>query len=335
MANADRAKSIECLPVWPKPGLRKLGFPHVAAFAGVVDAGSFTLAARRMRLSKATLSKRVAQLEELLGACLLSRTTRSLRVTEQGARLYAHCRRILDEWAAAEAELLESSGPPRGCLRLCVPSHIGSQGFVPVLQGFMELHPKVDVDLILGDQLAPHPNADSDVQLLVGPLSSASRSSVLLARCVRVICAAPSYLDRFGAPESLADLTRHNCLCFQDRPDGATWFLEGPEGLAAVKVRGRFRANNEAALKNAVLSGLGLALMPEPIVEIDLATGRLLALLPDYRDRSHGLFMECSAQGALNPAVRAFSTYLKAHYRAPDKLLKPAGLVPEVVQHAC
>ena len=297
------------------PGLGPLRLVHVVAFARVVDAGGFTAAARQLGMSKATVSKHVTTLEGHFGTRLLNRTTRSLRLTDDGARFYAHCHNILSELATAETEILKSNTTPCGRLRVNAPTFFGSRRVTPALYDFLESYPELEIDLTLCDEDDDLVDAGMDVAIRVSRGQAADTHATRLAPCEQIICGAPRYLDRHGAPSVPGELVRHNCLSYAHSPDSNTWWLVGPNGEEHVKVRGRLRANDGEALRCAVLTGLGLALMPALQIAEDLRVGDLVEVLPEYEDRSHSIYAVYPQDRRMLPKVRAFVGFLEARCR--------------------
>ncbi len=299
----------------PSSTLGQFGLSHVTAFAQVVDAGSFTDAARQLGLSKATISKHVAHLEHRLGASLLRRTTRSLGLTEAGARFYSHCRNILDELAVAESEVLESLGAAQGRLRVATPNFFDGQKIAPALHDFMERYPAIEVELSLHDAMGEGSGEEkADVSIQVARIQECIGRGIQLAPCVARVYGSPGYIERYGEPMTPDDLSRHNCMRIGSGRQGGTWALEGPEGPWSVNVSGRFCANSGAALQHAVLSGLGLSLMPESLVADDLAAGRLVNVLPSFRDRSQALYLEVPEGRRKAPQVAAFTAFATSYF---------------------
>lgn len=297
------------------PGLAPFRLMHVVAFARVVDAHGFTAAARQLGMSKATVSKHVTMLEAHLGTRLLNRTTRSLGLTEDGARFYAHCRNILAELASAETELLQAGASPRGRLRVNAPTFFGSRRLAPALYDFLESYPELEVELTLCDEEDDLVAVGMDVAIRVSREPEAGTRATRLAPCAMVVCGAPRYLERYGAPAVPGDLVRHNCLSYVPSPDADVWCLDGPTGEARIKVRGRFRANDAEALRSAVLSGFGLALMPTLQVAEDLRAGDLVEVLPGYQARSHSIYVIHPNGGQVPAKTRAFIGFLEARCR--------------------
>jgi DNA-binding transcriptional LysR family regulator len=285
---------------------------HIAVFMRVVETGSFTAAARKLGMSKPTVSKHITTLERHLGARLLNRTTRSLGLTEIGAGFYSHCQNIMAEVATAEAEVLQSSGTPRGRLRISAPVCFGDRCMVPKLPEFLERYPDIEIDLSLSNRQVDLIKEGYDLAIRVTRNEPAGLISTHLAPCTHLVCAAPAYLERHGRPRNLAALAKHNCLLYAFFGSGNSWHLDGPNGPATVKVRGRFQANNGDALRLALLSGQGIGLMPTYLVSEDLAAGRLTDVLPGYRETSYAVLAVYPEEGRDLPKVQALVEHLRA-----------------------
>lgn len=286
---------------------------HIAVFLRVVDTGSFTAAARQLGMSKPTVSKHIATLEHYLGARLLNRTTRSLGLTEIGANFYTHCQKIMAELEAAESEVFEYSDTPRGRLRIVVPTGLGDRCVAEHLGGFLELYPEIEIDLTLDSRCVDLIKEGFDLAVRITRDEPSGIGAERLARCQHLVCGSPGYLERYGRPAKPDDLQQHNCLTYSDDRSGEGWRLEGPQGLETVKVAGRIRANDGDALRTALLSGVGLGLMPTYLVGQDLSAGRLCDALPDYRENSYGIVAIFPEAARVCPKVRAFVDYLSAH----------------------
>ncbi len=307
------------LPARPRETADMHSLTHIAVFLRVVDAGSFTAAARKLGLSKPTVSKHIATLEQRLGARLLNRTTRSLGLTEIGARFYGHCQNIMAEVATAEAEVLQSRGAPRGRLRISAPMCFGDRRVAPELPEFLDRYPDIEIDLSLSNHHVDLIKEGYDLAVRVTRTKPAGLVSTCLAPCTHLVCAAPAYLDRHGRPRTVADLAGHNCLMYVFFGSGHSWQLDGPNGPETVKVGGRFQADNGDALRQALLSGLGLALMPTYLVGEDLAAGRLCDVLPGHRENSYAVLAVHPEEGRDLPKVQALVEYLRSRFALSSK----------------
>jgi DNA-binding transcriptional LysR family regulator len=292
---------------------------HIAVFLHVVDTGSFTAAAHKLGMSKPTVSKHITTLEQHLGARLLNRTTRSLGLTEIGANFYTHCQNIMAEVEAAEAEVVQSSGAPRGRLRISAPVCFGDRCVAPELPEFLDRYPDIEIDLSLSNHHVDLIKEGYDLAVRVTRSEPAGLVSTYLAPCTHLVCATPEYLERHGKPRTVADLARHSCLMYVFFGSGHSWQLDGPNGPETVKVSGRFQANNGDALRQALLSGLGLALMPTYLVSEDLAAGRLCNVLPGYSENSYAVYAVHPEEGRDLLKVQALVEYLRSRFGAAAK----------------
>lgn len=288
----------------------------MAVFARVVEAGSFSAAARELGLSKSAVSKSVARLEDRLGLRLLNRTTRKLSLTEAGAAYHAGCRRMLAEAEAAERSVLRLAEAPRGRLRVNLPMSFGVARIAPLLPDFLRRYPEVELDMVFEDRPVDLVEAGYDLAVRIGALSDSSLVARRLCPVRRVVVAAPAYLEARGEPQRPEALAAHACLLYHYLPSGDSWRFLGPGGEErAVRVSGPARLNNGEALLTACLAGLGVALLPSFLCGEALRTGRLRRLLPDWRDpaelAAHAVF---PATRNLPPTVRVFVDHLVAAF---------------------
>lgn len=287
------------------------------AFAAVVEAGSFTAAAGARGLSKAALSRHVAQLEDRLGLRLLNRTTRRLSLTEAGRAFYEGCQRMLNEAEGAEAQVTALAAKPRGVLRLSAPMSFGNTHLAPLLAEFLEACPELRLDLVLGDRPVDLVEEGFDAALRIGTLSDSSLIARRLCKVETYICGAPAYLRRAGLPQHPQDLKGHNCLLYSYSSEGRFWRFHGPEGQLAVEVAGRVVANNGDALLTLALAGQGLLTLPSFFAAPWLRAGRLVRLLPGWeRSPGMGIHLVYPARRNAPPKLRALIDFLVP--RLPD-----------------
>jgi DNA-binding transcriptional LysR family regulator len=285
---------------------------HIEVFVRVVQTRSFTRAARTLSLSKATVSNHVSALERHLGAPLLTRTTRSVNLTEAGAAFYARCRSILLEVETAEAEVSRTMATPTGTLRIGATSALAELLAMAGLAGFLEDYPRIDIDLSLDDGTADPVEKGWDLALRLSPGVPAGPKVERLGSCPSLLCAAPAYCEHHGLPSDPGDLGRHRCLVEAGRADQQTWVLDGPEGTEGIKVPVRLRVSGGGALRSALLGGLGVGLVPAVLVVEDLRAGRLVRLLASYTGAPQTLYAICAHEGRLAPKVRVFLDFLRA-----------------------
>lgn len=256
----------------------------LVVFARVVESQSFSAAGRQLGMSPSVVSKHVARLERSLGTRLLNRTTRRFSVTEVGARVYEHCARIAHEADEVDLAVAQLEEKPRGRLRIRGPGTFGMLHMGPVVAAFLRRFPEVQVDLILTDRVAVDLTEDGlDCAFVLTPGTS---ENVVLRRLVPirwVLCASPAYLHEHGAPRSIADIGHHNCIVYPDLQQAGAWRFRKGEEIVTAQARGNFRVNSSLTVRDAVVAGLGLAVLPTFISGPDLRAGALVPLLPEYR----------------------------------------------------
>lgn len=263
--------------------MRLPDFEAWAIFASVVEHRSFSAAARALSLSKATVSKAVARLEAQLGASLFHRTSRTLSLTDTGRVLAPRAQRILQEAICAEEEASDAASAPKGSVRLAAPMTFGIQRVTPAVSDFLQAHPGITIDLHLDDRSVDLIEQGIDVALRIGRLPDSSLRARRLAPIAMHVVASPAYLERHGTPRHPAELGEHRCLCYTNVSTDV-WRFNGPGG-AEVSVRpvGPLKANSGEAMLPALRDGVGLTVLPDFIVAADLAGGRLVEVLADWR----------------------------------------------------
>ena len=286
----------------------------MVTFARVVEAKSFTEAARRMRASKSRVSKAIAKLERSLGARLLNRSTRGLSLTEVGAAFYEHCRRIIDEAEQATQLVNQLHSVPRGVLKVTTSVAFGTLHIAPALPEFLARYPDLGVDMTITDRIVDLVEEGYDVAIRIvrePPLNFVARE---LAPMRRVVCATPEYFKKHGVPKTPLDLQQHNCLHYTHFSAQGEWHFTGPDGDISVPLSGTLRINDDEALSQAVLGGLGIALLPTFIIGTEVQTGRLQAVLSDYVPLERRIYAVFLQSIHLPAKVRAFIDFLRARF---------------------
>lgn len=250
-------------------------------FARVVTAGNMSAAGREMGLSPAVVSKRISHLEDRLGARLFQRTTRQLTLTESGQGFYDRIVNILAGIEEAETYVTRRNATPRGTLKVTAPTAFGRMHLAPYLTEFLEQYPDITLDLDLSDTFADIVGSGFDLAIRIAELEDSSLVAKKLAPSHRVICAAPSYLQRCGEPQSLDDLSDHNCLAAAAQD---VWRLQGPDGLTTARINGNIRTNSTEVVREAVISGLGIGLRSTWDIGPELKSGKLRIILPDFHE---------------------------------------------------
>jgi DNA-binding transcriptional LysR family regulator len=252
-------------------------------FARVARTGNMSAAGREMGLSPAVVSKRVSLLEERLGARLFQRTTRQLTLTETGEGYFKRVVDILSLVEEAEDFVSRRNTKPRGMLKVSVPTSFARRHITPHLGAFLVRYPDIELDIHLSDTYVDIIRDGFDLAIRIGELQDSSLVARKLAADVRVLCAAPGYLAKAGAPKSIGDLEHHNCLGAGPQD---SWRLEGPDGTRQVRVNSNLRTNSADFVREALISGLGVGLRATWDVGQELTSGELVRVLPEYRGSS-------------------------------------------------
>lgn len=296
------------------------------AFSRVVDARSFSGAAKLLGTTKSAVSKQVARLEQQLGTRLLHRTTRSISATAEGRGVYERAQRLLEEAQALDAELAGQREQPRGVLRLSTSTAFGNLQFTALMVDFCAQHPQLQVVLGLNDRYVDLAEEGFDVVLRLIGRPSPGLVARKLAEVRFVLCASPGYLATHGTPDSVAALAGHRCLRFGYLHAPERWRFRHPaEGEREVEISGALRfesgltANSSESLRIAALAGMGLAVLPTYAIGRDLREGRLIALLPDWTPlggpaEANGLYAVYLPSRFPSPKVRALIDFLAERF---------------------
>jgi DNA-binding transcriptional LysR family regulator len=290
---------------------------EMGVFVRVVQSGSFSAAARSLDLTPSAISKQIGRLEDRLGARLFNRTTRHLNLTEAGTGFYERCRQILAEIEEAEQAVADLLATPRGTLKLALPAAFGRLHITPILSAFLQRYPDMRIDLDMTDRLTDLLADGMDMAVRIGDLSDSSLIARRLAPNRRVVCGTPGYFSGMAVPHRPQDLLAHNCLVYTYRASRNDWRFNGPEGEESVQVAGNLEANSAEALQSAVLSGLGIGLLPMWLIGADLKAGRMIEVLPGYHVPDSAVYAVYPPGRHLSPKVRSFVDYL-AEYFAGD-----------------
>jgi len=286
----------------------------MASFARVVDEGSFSQAAIRLGLSKSAVSKQVARLEDRLGTRLLNRSTRSLALTEAGARLYERCQRIIAEAEAAELEAGSMQTDPSGLLRVTTGVSFGQLQLAQHLPVLLDRHPRLAIELVLNDRIVDMVEEGYDVALRIAHLPDSPLIARRLSPVRRILAASPAYLERHGTPATPRDLQDHACLGYSLSTGGTVWTLQGPDGVHLHRYHPRIIANNGDSLAAMAAAGLGIVHMPTFILCRYLQQGALVQVLPAHEPSPVGLYAAYPPGRPLAAKVRAFIDFAAATF---------------------
>jgi DNA-binding transcriptional LysR family regulator len=282
------------------------------AFTQVVQEGSFAAAARKMNLGRSAVNKMVIALENQLKVQLLHRSTRKVTPTPTGIAFYEKSVQILADLEEAELSVSQLHGEPKGLLRINAPMTFGTMYVAPLVAEFMGLYPQVQVQLTLEDRFVDAIAEGYDLLIRIAkPAESASLISQPLMQTKLLLCASPQYLVQRGTPQTPEDLQSHNCLLYGYFSRGGQWKLMGPGGEKPVPVAGTFCSNNGEALAIATAQGLGIALLPQFIIEPYLEAQKLTIILSDYCLRDLTVSIIYPLNRHLSTKVKLFTEFLK------------------------
>jgi DNA-binding transcriptional LysR family regulator len=299
--------------VWNMDKLRSMEI-----FVEVIDSGSFTAAAEHFGLSPVMVGKHIRELEERLGARLLTRTTRRQSLTEIGRQYGERCRQILADIAAAETGAEAMRAAPRGLLKVSAPVTFGSQLLAPAVADYLAQQAEVSIELVLNDRVVDMVEEGIDVSVRIGDLDDSSLVARPLMPYRMQICASPDYLARAGVPQTPADLTRHQCLDYLHWSRHLRWKLGRRDGEASREQAdvpaSRFRSNNGQALRMAALRGYGIVMQAEMLLDEDIAAGRLQPLLQDYLSQPRAMHLLYPRDRRPTPKLTSFVDFMLARF---------------------
>jgi DNA-binding transcriptional LysR family regulator len=309
--------------------MRGTQFAEMAAFAAIAEQRSFAKAATLLGIGRSTLSQNLRALEERLGVRLLNRTTRSVSLTEAGARLLARVRPALGELNAAVDELSDYRRTPTGLLRLVVQPPVASLMIGPMLARFMGEYPGIQLDVAVVKMPGDIVSEGFDAGIRFGEQVERDMIAMRVMGEARfLVVASPEYLARHPRPKMPRDLRHHDCI--RNRlPNGAIfgWDFQKNGRVVHAAVGGRLTVNDIELSIRAVLDGLGLAYLLQDYIAADIAEGRLVPVLEDWTPRMSGFFLYHSSRRQMTAPLQALIAFVKAE-------TKRRGLAPSAPPHA-
>jgi DNA-binding transcriptional LysR family regulator len=287
-------------------------FQAMTVYVRVVEAGSMTAAAQQCEMSTTMVGNHLRALEQRLGVRLLNRTTRRQRLTEFGAAYYQRCLEVLGLVADSERLAEQSQDAPSGTLRITAPLTFGTERLAPALSEFSLQCPQVKLDVVLTNGRPDLLENGLDVAFRLGAIEPSNLIARPLIDYTLTMCASPQYLSRRSTPEKPEDLQHHDCLSFA-YPVGddwqsveKQWRLSGPEGEVMVAVTGPMLINSSAGLHQAARTGMGIVMLPDALVEQDLLSGKLVALMQNYQLPSRPMHLVYAQDRYRLPKLRHF-----------------------------
>jgi DNA-binding transcriptional LysR family regulator len=289
----------------------------IEIFARVAVVQNLSQVGTELGLTPGTISKRVQALEDELSVRLFERTTRSIRITDEGSRFLTHVERILLELEEAKATVAEASTKPKGKIRVVASQSLACQFVGPAILSFLPAYPEIDIHIDFTDRLVNLQEDGYDVAIFAGNLPDSTLIAKRLITDRYVTVAAPSYLACYGTPASPDDLGRHTCLSFGD---GWNWNFARDGVETSIRITPRLRSDSKEILKQAAVGGHGLMRTSELHVVEELKTGLLVCVLEDYDAKhSSGVWALYPGGKHLLPRVRVFLDFLAEWFRKPDQ----------------
>ncbi len=284
------------------------------AFVKVVALGSYAEAGRALGLTRSAVSKAVMELELLLGARLLDRTTRRVSATEAGLAYYESCVDVLARVEETEMQVSRLHDQPKGVLKINAPMSFGAMYLGPLIAEFMSAYPDLKIELTLNDRFIDPIEEGVDVTVRIGILADSSLIARRLAPARRVLVAAPEYLKRFGMPKGPEDLMRHRCLNYGHTTTLQRWHLTRDGDTINLAINSVLCSNNGDVLRAAALGGQGITKLPTFLVGPDIKARRLAVVLPQFPPTELGIFALYAPNRYLAAKTRLLIDFLAAHF---------------------
>lgn len=292
----------------------------IEIFTEVARGRSFTAAAQRLGMAKGNVTKHVKWLEDMLGAQLLARTTKSVSLTEAGLSLLEGGQNLLDSFDAVEASVRGAVKDSKGTIRVGTPPSFGAVHLVPLVTAFSAMHPDIQFAMHLDDGRVDIADEGLDLSLRIAPsLKDTSLVAQKLGNVPQLLVASQAYLAARGKPQTPDDLTDHDCLVHALKSPTNFWTFTGPVGKKSVRVSGSMRANFGEPLRHAALLGHGISMHPNYMVTQDIKANRLRVVLPAYQPNGLDIYAMYPSRRNLPGRVRLFLEFLRERFHAnPD-----------------
>jgi len=282
----------------------------VAVFVGVINAGSFTAAARALGHSTSYVSKEITRLEKRLGSRLLNRTTRTISLTDAGRAYYERCNQIVIDAENAQRSINQLQDTPRGLLRINAPVSFGSKYLLDVLAQFMQRYPEVKLEVEFNDRLIDVVAEGYDVVIRVGEIKDSNLVARKFTSSKHVAIASPDYIKRMGYPKTAEELTQHDCIAYSLLPAPTQWDFYKDGVRSSVSVEPRVLCNSAEIEVAMVKQGIGITRLPLFTCEEEVKNGELKIILNDYDQLQLDVYAVYPHRQYLTAKVRAFVDFL-------------------------
>ena len=283
---------------------------EMTVFVEVARNNSFSIAARKLRLSPSSISKIITRMEQRLGSRLFNRTTRKLHLTEGGQKFLSHCIEILHSVEEAEETLLDDQHVPKGRLTVNSSPGFARHQLMPYLPKFISKYPQLDLNLQLTGEKADLIKEDIDVAIRLGQLKDSNLIARKLGECQRIICASPAYIRKHGVPERPSDLKQHNCLSLSTNPVFNQWRFSNGQKKQTISITGNFVTDTVDAIHYLVLKGHGIARLSEFMIGKDVKKGKLVPLLENHHNEMQQIHIVYPHRQHIPAKTKLFIEYL-------------------------
>lgn len=292
----------------------------MVVFSHVIEQGTLSGAAKHIGLSRAVVSYHIKKLESQLGIKLLNRSTRTLSLTEAGNDYYQYCRTIAEQASAANQQIENLKHEPVGLIKITCPVNIGLQTIVPALNDFRSLYPKIELDVMLTDEVVNIMKEGIDLAIRGAPLADSGLQATQLSTLKTCLCGSPSYFKKFGFPKHPTDLNQHQWVVYK-LTSSALELTKGSRSFS-IEMNGTIQTNNASARTAFVEGGHGLARIPVYDAKPKIESGTLVSVLDDYTMRDIKVFGVFPPGNADSKKIRLLIDYLKTHFSRPEAAVR-------------
>jgi DNA-binding transcriptional LysR family regulator len=286
---------------------------EVQCFVRTVECKSLTAASKVLGLPKSSISRKIRNLESRLGMTLLIRTTRAINLTDAGRIFFEKSAFALKEIDQAEETLDGSRQEVEGTLRITAPMIFATGHFNDLIASFLESYPKVKIDLVLTERVVDLISESFDLAFRLGDLDDSTLKSKKLNSFDACILASPQYIKIHGVPKTYSELEKHECIVFSPIGEAISWNLKGPSGKKEFTPRGRLNVNDIASVKEAILKGVGIGILPTYMAAEELENGKLKHICPEWTSRGAPINLVYPGQKFIAPKMRAFIDFTSEH----------------------
>jgi DNA-binding transcriptional LysR family regulator len=301
---------------WAAAGVStRLDLNLLMMFLDIVNAGSISQTAVRLHMPKATLSRKLRQLEQQIGAVLLKRGPHKLEMTEVGNALYQHCERIAAEAADASSIAAEMQSQLKGAMRISIPFGIGNTWLTQALARFALLYPDVKLTIHVKNGWVDVSEEPYDIAIHIGRVRNEHLPVRRLAELPRGVYASPAYLERYGVPKVPADLLKHECIALETQLTDGLWTFSTPDG--GTTLTPRMTSSDVVVVREMVMAGLGCAILTHPLTECDVQSGRMVRVLPEWRIPPVPVVAMFLERRHMPQRIRAFIDLIAQAIKAP------------------